>query len=345
MKRTRAIFELQGNPTLTQLVANKINSFKAVEVIDEASPKRLNEVLSKNKSAIICSKSETSQFAPLYQAIVINVTTDKNIKGNVINVEGNNIVRKFLAIANKYNIDIGDHIMDDERQVGRNQDCFFCSLFEGKFKERIRVYESENFLVVPGKGAFYNGYFMILPRKHIMSFAELTSEEQKELLTVIEDITYILKQMYNKNILFWENGSGKSGQSKSATSIVHAHGHLMPISSNYNVLEDSFINGVPLSPIKETELSKYAEQPYLLVLNPTDNCWYIKTSNSHYIPRQFIRQLLCENLLDDDKFWDWRVYPFWSQVDENANEFISFVKANFSNLPERIQERTVKFIS
>ena len=42
------------------------------------------------------------------------------------------------------------------------------------------LYETENFLAVPGLGAFYDGYVMIVPKSHIMSFAELEEEKFEE---------------------------------------------------------------------------------------------------------------------------------------------------------------------
>lgn len=346
MKRTRVVFGLESDdPIVSKTVAEALGNFKGTEIIEHASAEKINNAFLKNRSAIIIrDESNFDSLPAFWQYIPIRVTMSSALRGNVIALAGNNLERQFQTIANRYNIDIGDSITADNRTEEGTEDCFFCKLFIGLIQERIRVYQSDNFLVVPGKGAFYSGYFMILPKRHIMSFAELTADEHREFLTVIEDTKFILSEMYNMPILFWENGSGEDGRSKSKNSIVHAHGHLMPVNDEYNICEDTFFNGVPLTLIDIDTLSQYSKPSYLLVLNPKDNSWYMKTSQDFYIPRQFVRQLLCEDLLGDNVLWDWRVYPLWDQVDQNAIEFLDYVRFNYSSLSERIRKRTAKFI-
>ncbi len=347
MKYTRAIFVLRGKKELVEIVSNSVKYFKAIEFVDgKLSEERMNDIFLKNKSIVICNDIPEIYSMFPSQVIKINVTETDNNEGNNINVTGNNIVRKFMAIANKYNIDIGDHIQNNKSLISEEHECVFCMLMEGQpIHEQEYIYESENYLVIPGSGAFYNGYLMVIPKKHILSFSELNSIELEELFTVIEDIKLILSRMYNKDILFWENGSGQIESGKAKNSIVHAHGHFMPINSDYDILKEATYHGVPLEHIEVKDFNKYKDNSYLFIINPVDNNLYIKTSNEHYIPRQFVRQLLCEDLIGDNQFWDWRIYPFWNQVEDNGKEFLKYVRENFKDLPKRIQLRTAKFIS
>lgn len=71
-----------------------------------------------------------------------------------------------------------------------------------------------------------------------MSNAELINYKSKEFLTVLEDISCILKMTYNvSNVLVWENGTGNSGIGKAKNSIVHAHTHIAPSNLNATTIE------------------------------------------------------------------------------------------------------------
>lgn len=218
------------------------------------------------------------------------------------------------------------------------KNCVFCSLFTSKTKEVL--YESQNFRVIAGVGAFSLGYLMVIPKEHILSFAAIKEEQMQELLEVIADMRYLLKQIYGEPVAFWENGSGQTARGKSKNSIVHAHGHLLPINAEYDIVKDVNENGVTLERLNITELHKYVEKPYLLISTPTNNEWYIKSdSYSNNIPRQFIRRLLYNNLVGDGEKWNWRLYPFEENVQNTEFDFKEYVTANFSKLPKRIQMR------
>ena len=108
---------------------------------------------------------------------------------------------------------------------------------------RLACMKAKNFLVIPGSGAFIDGYLMILPKVHVMSCAELNFEQRMEMLEVIRDVKDILKGTYKSKVLVWENGSGLDGKGKPKTSIVHAHIHVCP--SKLNISETTNAMGTP----------------------------------------------------------------------------------------------------
>ena len=344
MKLTKQIFLITGADALVRQTLEEIKGFKAVTVINgKISDDIIKEVFANNKS-IVCRGFEENnfilQFAPITIFASEGIITTST---NVIDVRYN-IVRQFMEIANKYSIDIGDHKSNTTLDGPSKSDCIFCKLLSGHpVHHQPSLYETQNFLVVPGSGSFIHGYLMILPKDHIMSCAELTLEQLNELYDVISDIKFILKSIFHNEVLIWENGSGTGGKGKPKTSIVHAHIHACPCSDTLDILEATRLTGVPLNPIKKSDLSKYASNPYLLVINFNNN-WYISSDPNLYIPRQYIRQLLAKELNIIGDVWDWRLYPFWNNVEKTAQIILEFLRDNFDNLSPRIQKATEKFI-
>lgn len=345
MKTTRQIFVVSGNDSVVRTIFNEVGGFKAVSIVDGiATADDIKKIFSKNKNVVcrgISSNSIVVQLTPIYIAGISGKDLSFPL-GNVVNIQ-NNIVLQFIEIASRYNVDIGDHKSNSTGKEGPSKaDCLFCKLLAGKpVHYQASLYESENFLVVPGSGAFIDGYLMILPKSHIMSCAELNSEILLEMDEVIQDVKFLLRAIYHKDILIWENGSGSGGHGKPKTSIVHAHIHACPCS--LDILQITKLTGITLEHITKNELQNFSEDSYLFVIN-YDNKWYMCCDKELYIPRQYVRQLIAleQNITND--LWDWRQYPFWSNVNRTANTILDYVRDNYDYLPARIQKATRKFI-
>ena len=344
MKATRKVFSINGKASAVRTVLNGLMGFKAVTVFfDEVTPNEMYEVFKNNKN-VVCSDENMSNSI-LNPNVVMVFATDSDTKiygvDNIINVNGN-IVRQFMEIAEEHDIDIGDHVSNASTKSPLKSDCLFCKLLAGKpVHEQASLYESENFLVIPGSGAFLDGYIMILPKPHVMSCAELDFEQRMEMLEVIEDIKIILRGIYKKDVLVWENGSGLDGKGKPKTSIVHAHIHACP--SALNIVETTNATGIPIQPISFENLPKYKENSYLLIMDYDAN-WYISYDHNLYIPRQYVRQLIALEHNINGEFWNWRTFPFWDNVEKTGNDFLSYVKENYGELSTRIRKATAKFI-
>ena len=346
MKATKQIFCFNGNENDVRQVLAEVSGFKAISVVKKsASIEEIKEVFSNNKS-VACTSFNESGFILQFCPINIFVTkTPFNISGNIIDIR-HNIVRQFMEIASKYNIDVGDHISNStNKDKGQSKtNCVFCKLLAGKpIHEQKSLYESQNFLVVPGSGSFIDGYLMILPKEHVMSCAELSKEMLKEMNDVISDVKFILKSVYGNEVLIWENGSGMGGKGKPQTSIVHAHIHACPCPNQLNICNVTKMTGVTVHHIEKRNLKNYYKDSYLLIID-FDNQWYIASDAKLYIPRQYIRQLLAMELNISGDVWDWRHFPFWNNVEKTAQNILSFLKNNFQSLSPRIQKATKKFV-
>lgn len=344
-KKTKKIFAVTGKGDAVETVLNTISGFKAMSLIrGQVYLEEINTVFKNNKS-IVCRKENIPQCLMIGMDVICIYATDSVMPvlgaKNIINTN-QNIQVQFMQIAEKYSVDIGDHSSNATVQGPKKSDCIFCMLMKGIMEpQRPILYESDNFIVVPGNGAFMEGYIMILPKAHVMSCAELDISQRKEMLEVISDVKDILGSIYKSNILVWENGSGSSGKGKPKTSIVHAHIHACP--SKLNILETTKVTGVPVNKICIENLANYSENSYLLICDYDDQ-WYISYDSELYIPRQFIRQLIALENNIAGELWNWREYPFWEEMNKNGYDFLKYVSENWNNLSSRIKERTEKFV-
>lgn len=340
MKKTRNLFLLTGRTQDIQIALEHIK-FKGVTVLsdDNVSAQTIADVFSKNKSVVCTKRPPIDGISP----IVVNVinTTNAIYMVNGINIAWGNISAQFADIANKNNCDIGDHKSISSVLTGAPSkcDCSYCRYLQHKstIPEKT-IYSSEHFFVITTLGEFISGYWLIIPYEHVMSNAELDLPTQKELLDVIEDLSYLLDLTYGKsNYLVWENGTGNSGRGKEEDSIVHAHTHVAPSTLTAEKIEE--LSGFDFERISTEELSKYNLHSYLLVKDIA-NTWRISNTPGTYIPRQFVRQLVADEYGIPDEQWDWRKFPFKEQMMQSYYDMADAIRKNWDSLPERIKANT-----
>lgn len=331
MKQTRKIFVLNGFSFAEEEILLKELNFKALTVFykKDISLEELVTVFKHNKCALCISCNLPGNFFKK----AIKVT---NFKFDA------DIVNQFQKIASFNNCDIGDHKSNSSglKGIPTIADCAYCNYIKGLSKEQHHkiLYSSDNFFVMCTLGQFIYGYLLIIPYNHIMSNGELSVNEQQEFLTVLEDISYILKKTYNvPNVLVWENGTGNSGIGKAKDSVVHAHTHVAP--SNLTAKEIEIISGFSFETIRFNQISKYCSDSYLLI-HDSHSMWKICQDSNLYIPRQYVRQLLAEEYHIPGECWNWRTHPYFDKMCITDNQIISMLKGNWNKLPQRIKNRT-----
>lgn len=342
MKKTRNLFVLKGNQEDVNAVLKELQ-FKGITTLtgENITEKLINDVFSNNKSVLTNSKS-LSSFGNSIDITVIHGILPVGLQKPYIDVSSSNIVEQFEKIAEENNCDIGDHKSNSSglKGIPSIDDCSYCKHLHNNYDDRC-VYTSENFFVIPTLGQFIKGYLLIIPKRHIMSMAELSQNEFEEFITVLEDIKYILKMTYNNShILVWENGTGNNGIGKAKDSIVHAHTHIVPSSLTPNLIKEK--SGINFTLINPYDLSKFGKHSYLLLLD--DKFWIINDDSNLYIPRQFIRQLLAEDCNITGEQWNWRLYPFNDLIHQTLKDIFDSLRKNWDYIPERIKENTIKFL-
>ena len=328
MKKTQRLIIVLGNQDMQIKALPILEGFHACTLIRSISPEKLKNVYHYNKNAVHLAESYELDWAE-YEPIIIRLTNSTNIDNKLL--DANNILSDFPKILEECDVDVGDHKSSDSIKLGNHStdNCLLC-----KIRDRITskvehiLYETENFYCVPGTGAFFDGYVMIVPKMHVMSFANLPKEQIDEFWQVLDDMRTLLQNIYKKRIFAFECGSGKTGEGKHETSIVHAHFHLAP--TDMPVLEEVQKSGLHPALIKKQDLTQYGEYPYMLYVDQDDN-WYISSNPQEYYPRQHPRQVLA-NYMNCYDIYNWREFPFREKMDIIAEEFRGFCRDNLKKL-------------
>lgn len=338
MKRTQRLVIILGDPSLINKISAEIAAFHAVTVVKSLSSEILQTVFHYNKNAVFFASSYDMMWS-IYTPIVIRLDKNTDVEMSVLGID--NIIRDFPKVLEPYDVDTGDHSTEDSTQMSSQytNECLLCNICKRRTNQVEHIlYETSNFYLVPGTGAFFEGYIMIVPRRHIMSFAMLSDCEMEEFYSLLNDIRSILEAIYGKKVFAFECGSGKTGAGKHKTSILHAHIHLAP--TNMPVLKEVQKSGLHPALIDKKVLHNYGDNPYMLYIDQEDN-WYISSDPNTYYPRQHPRQVLA-NWMDCYEFYNWRVYPYRERMDIIADEFRGFCHKNLATLPRWVQ-KAVRF--
>ena len=330
----KQIFVIRNStPTTLEL----FKRFKGLAVVEEPLSETLvQSTFSLNKS-IVVSEENVSNYLYFEFSYLINIVDDEfNFANNKLSIRKSNLVKDFQIIAELLKFDIGDYKTEENfKQSTNTKKCIFCNLNNLLSPEgRLCLYKTEHLKVFVTLGAFVPGYLLIVPDEHITSFGSLNKSEKEELELTITNVKFLLEKIYKKNVIVWENGSGLNGKGKPTSSIVHAHIHICP--SNVSALKNFSQSGLVLQKLKLSELDSFKSEPYLLISeNNVD--WHIlyNVEEKIYIPRQYVRQLICET-----GAWNWRFVPCEENMIKTDKDFAEFITKNYNLLPESIQKAT-----
>ena len=177
------------------------------------------------------------------------------------------------------------------------KDCVFCNIVKNgdnnnEKEKNIVLYEDDLVLVSQATGSPVRGYLMIITKRHINGFAELSLAEMKHVKNIIRVIKESYKKYYNVNSILLEHGSTENG--RHPQSIVHAHLHLIPFNFNKEI-ENELLTELQLKPIESFENIKVNEKvDYWLYCNQNDN--YYTSSNILDAPRSIFMNLIAKQI-------------------------------------------------
>ena len=331
MNLTQKTIVLAGSSTNLSKATEVIKGFKAITLVRNLNPDIVANVYRHNKNVCYATDDYHFSLVTKYNPIVVKITSGETDFQRLV-LGTDNVLKDFPILMDKLNIDVGDHQSQDSAGIRQNTcDCMVCRIVNcTPLRPEHILYESDNFFVIPGLGAFFEGYVMVCPKRHIMSFAECTKGEFEEFLGVLEDIKFILSSIYKKDIFVFECGSGRNGGGKHATSIVHAHIHLAP--TDMPVLASVHKSGIHPGLISPNDLGKYGEYPYMLYIDQSNN-WFITSDPDSYFPRQHPRQVLADYMGLEKGKYNWRIYKHEDMLDTIAAEWYKFITDNFDMLP------------
>nr|WP_321357812.1 hypothetical protein [uncultured Draconibacterium sp.] len=178
------------------------------------------------------------------------------------------------------------------------------------------LFESEHFKVIPSIGSIVEGWLLMIPKTHFISFAYMSQELLIEAQEVSVQIINIIKKEYNSDVVVFENGAGELN-TKIGCGVDYAHIHFVPIKINAKHIIDSFYKRELLwkKIFSLKELSTYKTNYYLI--NDSSNYF---VGIPPFAESQLIRKGIAESVGMPHKF-DWKKYPFEENVVKTINRF------------------------
>lgn len=177
------------------------------------------------------------------------------------------------------------------------KECVFCNIVKtgdnnNEKEKNIILYEDDLILITQATGSPVRGYLMIVIKRHINGFAELSQDELKHVEGIIDTIKDFYKKYFHINSILLEHGSTESG--RHPQSIVHAHLHLIPFNFNKEI-ECELLTSLYLKPIESFESIKINEKlDYWLYCNPKGK--YYISSNILDAPRSIFMNLIAKQI-------------------------------------------------
>ena len=101
------------------------------------------------------------------------------------------------------------------------EECFFCD------KENMKkgtIINGENFFSWWDGNPVTKGHALVIPKKHMLSFFDLSDEELKELLDIMKKTKQIIDEKYNPDAY---NIGVNDGEAAGRT-VHHLHVHIIP---------------------------------------------------------------------------------------------------------------------
>lgn len=200
--------------------------------------------------------------------------------------------------------------------------CLFCEIIKRKTNilyDHI-LYETENFCVITGLGAFIEGYLLILTKEHVLSIAELDSDKIKELESLKSLIKEAFRKIYNKQLIVFENGCSGTIGGRFKNSIGHAHIHLMPININEEIIHKIFKNIKYKTLQKIEDILFFKKEPYIYFETNDGSCYLSTDLND--IERQHIRRIIAASIKIDK--YNWREYKYFDNCHKTIEKLTDF---------------------
>jgi diadenosine tetraphosphate (Ap4A) HIT family hydrolase len=115
---------------------------------------------------------------------------------------------------------------------GAGFDCQFCSAAEPVFRApgawwNVPLFETDAFVVWPSLGALVAGWILIVPKRHLLCLAVLSTQLKDELSALESAFRDRLESSFGLPVISFEHGPSEPGDPVSCT-IDHAHLHVVP---------------------------------------------------------------------------------------------------------------------
>lgn len=178
----------------------------------------------------------------------------------------------------------------------------FANLYRNDLQTRV-VLENDEFVAMPTFGQLFAGSLLILPRRHVERFADLMTDEMRQVNAFLETLLDFVKSNY---VLFEHGARCVSG---GGCGIYHAHLHVVPVPT-YLKIEDMLPSVRVGHPSLLDAWSINCEKEEYIVACDTHGTVASIDQNvirENGFGSQHMRKLLVRHF-SLDKPWDWREY-------------------------------------
>lgn len=189
-----------------------------------------------------------------------------------------------------------------------------------------RLVESDGFIATPTKGSIVPGWVLLIPKRHVFSFRQLTTAEMLEAETQVKRISATLSRFFGPVTIF-EHGAAYSG-SALGCGVDHAHLHVVSLVMDLvaEALRDHKLQWNPLRHWSEFRSEVPLGSEYLLVSNIEKNAYL---TNSVPPVGQYFRRLIAK-LSGQQERWDYQTFPFAENARATVEAFASSISPSYS---------------
>ena len=180
--------------------------------------------------------------------------------------------------------------------------------------------ETENFKVIPTLGSLVEGWVLVVPKKHYLSFGYLEEYLFTELNYIHNKVIKTLQILYNDDVIVFENGALDLG-SFIGCGVDYAHIHYVPLKLDIKYLVNEFYgNNIKWEKITTLGRMKYKiekSKPYLFI-EENNRDRYICEIHQPY--SQLIRKFIA-NQVGKSSQYDWKEYSFEENITKTIDKF------------------------
>ena len=161
------------------------------------------------------------------------------------------------------------------------------------------ILESASFLVIPSFGPLNYSHVMLVPKRHVNSFAQLSDFEINEGFKVLGFLKNHILNTRGETLVFFESGAGTT-ISHSGGCIVHAHIHCVVDSK---IFDERLRSEIKLEPVITGDYSGASiDAGYVWYRDAQYNSYIC---NSPMLPSQFLRYIYAQSC-GSSSAWNWR---------------------------------------
>jgi histidine triad (HIT) family protein len=103
------------------------------------------------------------------------------------------------------------------------EDCIFCKIIKGEIPS-VKIFENKNIFVFLDVEPLSEGHCLIVPKKHSQDIFDTDKSVLQEIISVIQDLSEIMKKKLGAEGVNIFNNSGKSAEQ----GVFHLHFHIVP---------------------------------------------------------------------------------------------------------------------